>query len=186
MRSLIKSLVPCGIILASLALPGNAAMAAAAQTAKVPTTQIHKSAKPTVHQRVARVTRPQAVNRAVGRTRYARTPQYFDVGQFIQSMLGGPLPPQYARIVQNAMRASASRRSATSGGTYDWAESPTYDTSSPPDTTGQDTAAAALAEDQAIQEMNDNNAMVESMQAAEEENDEANAETQQTLINNGM
>jgi hypothetical protein len=185
MRSLVKSLVPCGIILASLALPGNAAVAAATQTTQAATTQVHKAAKPAVHQRVTRVTRPRTAPRTV--TRYARAPQYFNVGQFIQSMFGGPLPPQYARIVQNAMRPSvASRRSGGSTGTYDWSESPTYDTSSPPDTTGQDTSAAALSEDQSIQEMNDTNAMTESMQAAEEENDEANAATLQTEINAGM
>ena len=76
---------------------------------------------------------------------------------------------------------------ASGGGTYD--ASPSYDYSTAVDTTsniGTDTANAALEEDQAIQQMNDINAMNASMQAAEEQNDEANAATLQTEINAGM
>jgi hypothetical protein len=173
-----KSLMTGGILIASLALTGNAAMAAASHIQK--TTR----AAPVTH----RVTHPRVAGRAPGRSyAYAPAALPFNVGQFIQSMLGGPLPPPYAQIVQNAMKESASRRSGTAGDSgYDWSASPTYDTSTPPDTTGQDTAAAAMAEDQTIQEINDTNAQTASMAAAEEENDEANAATLQTEINAGM
>jgi hypothetical protein len=172
-----KSLIIGGILTASLALTANAAMAAASHVQKTT-----RSAPVTHH-----VTHPKVAARAPRRS-YAYGPVGvpFNVGQFIQSMLGGPLPPPYAQIVQNAMKESASRRSGGGGGSYDWSASPTYDTSSPADTTGQDTAAAAMAEDQTIQEMNDTNAQTASMAAAEEENDEANAATLQTEINAGM
>jgi hypothetical protein len=42
------------------------------------------------------------------------------------------------------------------------------------------------AENQAIQQMNDTNALTASMAAAEQQNEEANAATLQTEINAGM
>ena len=74
MRSLIKSVIPCTIILAALALPGNAAMAAVTQTSKAATTQTYKAAA--VHKRVAPVARARTPARTVARTQYARAPQY--------------------------------------------------------------------------------------------------------------
>jgi hypothetical protein len=67
----------------------------------------------------------------------------------------------------------------------DVADSPTYDTSTPV-SSGNDAQAASDAEVQAIQQLNDENALNASMQAAEEQNDEANAATLQTEINAGM
>jgi hypothetical protein len=64
------------------------------------------------------------------------------------------------------------------------ADSPTYDTSTP--VTNNDAQAASDAEVQAMQQLNDENALNASMQAAEEQNDEANAATLQTEINAGM
>ena len=60
--------------------------------------------------------------------------------------------------------------------------SSTYDTSTPPDNSSAEQAASD-AEAQAIQQMNDENALIQSMQAAQEQNDEANAATLQTEIN---
>ncbi len=102
-----------------------------------------------------------------------------DVAQFIRGMLGGgPVP--YANIVRDV-------RGMGGTGTYagsDWS-SPTYDTSVT--TPGADDAqAAADAENQAIQQMNDTNALNASMAAAEQQNDAANAATLQTEINAGM
>ena len=76
------SLISTGLIVASLALTGNAAMAA-----NLP---VHNAAAIThvVHPRVAHVvTRRPGPPAQLG----------FDVGGFIQAMFGGSLPPQYAR-----------------------------------------------------------------------------------------
>ena len=70
------------------------------------------------------------------------------------------------------------------GGSYDYS-SPSFDNSAPI-ATGNDAQAASDAENQAIQQMNDTNALTASMAAAEEQNDEANAATLQTEINAGM
>ncbi|HSZ68352.1 MAG TPA: hypothetical protein VK825_19265 [Xanthobacteraceae bacterium] len=61
-----------------------------------------------------------------------------------------------------------------------WVESPSYDNTS---SAATDAQAASDAEVQAIQQMNDTNALNASMQAAEEQNDAANAATLQTEIN---
>jgi hypothetical protein len=78
----------------------------------------------------------------------------FEIGQFIQGMLGGPLPPQYAQIVQNAMRESASHKSSgsyESSGSYDFSpSSPTVDVDN------SQSQAAIDASDQAIQQMDQN------------------------------
>jgi hypothetical protein len=103
-----------------------------------------------------------------------------DIGQFIQSMLGGGFPVQYSRLVQDAMRAPASRRSS---GSYDW--SPSYDNSPgiSASSAASDAQAASDAENQAIQSMNDTNAMTASNAAAQAANDAANAATLQSEIN---
>jgi hypothetical protein len=152
-----KSLITTGVLIASLALTGSAAMAANSQAYKA-TARAHAP----VH---------------VVAPRIARNPLNADLGQFIQSMLGGGFP-QYSGLIQNALRAPASRRSS---GSYDW--SPSYDTSSSASSAATDSQAASDAENQAIQSMNDTNAMNASMAAAEQMNDAANAAAIQTEIN---
>jgi hypothetical protein len=151
-----KSLITRGVLIASLALTGNAAMAANSQNT---TARAHAP----VH---------------LVAPRLLRKPPNADLGPFIQSMLGAF--PQYSGLIRNAMRAPASRRSS---GSYDW--SPSYDTS--PDTSvsssAADSQAASDAANQAIQSMNDTNAMNASMAAAEQMNDAANAAALQTEIN---
>jgi hypothetical protein len=165
-----------GFLIAALALTGNAAMAA--------NTQVHTSPK-AVH-----VTQPRVAARAAARVAaprpyaYAPVPLPFGIGQFIQSMLGGPLPPQYAQIVRNAVRESASHQGSDSHDSS-W-QSPSYDNMPVPiDNSASD---AAIAGEEA-----DLNALQQSMQATQEQNDEANAEfnagiaaAQQTEINAGM
>lgn len=171
MKSLItKSLAPSVLVAVLLALTGSTAMAAKAQ--------IHHSPK------VAHVTHRQAARVAA---RY-RQPQFAgnnDLGQLIQGFFGGFLSPQYTRqIAAAAARASASRHDS---GSYD--SSPSYDyTSTTTDTSSAatDAQAASDAENQAIQQMNDTNALNASMAAAEQENDAANAATLQIEINAGM
>jgi hypothetical protein len=172
MKSLItKSLVPSMLVAVSLALTGNAAMAAKAQ--------IHHSPK------VARVTHPQAAQRVAARYRQPQFAGNNDLGQFIQGFFGGVLPPQYTRLVASAAaRASASHRDT---GSDDWSSgsSSIYDSPAPIDNSASDAAAAAAAAN-SQQELNDSMALTASMAAAEQENDAANAATLQTEINAGM
>ena len=159
-----KSLITRAVLIASLALTGNAAMAANITTHH--TTRVVAHAHPAVH--------------AVPRTQLNA-----DIGQFIQSMLGGG-PVAYSRLVQDAMRARPSSRSqGSSQGSYDW--TPSYDSSPAIDesSAAQQSQAASDAENQAIQSMNDTNAMNASMAAAEQQNDAANAAALQTEINAG-
>jgi hypothetical protein len=152
-----KSLITRAVLVASLALTGNAAMAANSHAYKTTVSRAHAP----IHVAMPRI-QPNA-----------------DLGSFIQSMFGGAFP-QYSGLIQNAMRAPASRRSS---GSYDW--SPSYDT--PSDTSvssgAADAQAASDAENQAIQSMNDTNALNASMAAAEQENEAANAAALQTEIN---
>ena len=166
------ALMSTGLIAASLAFTGNAAMAA-----NLP---VHKAAATThvVQPRVAHVAaRRPGPPAQVG----------FDVGGFIQAMMGGSLPPQYTQIVQNALRGAASHRyagSARDSGGYD----PTFDSPSPPVEVDNSQSQAAIdasdqamqQEDQSLQDMNASNA------AAEQQNDAANAAMVQTDINAGM
>jgi hypothetical protein len=196
-----KSIITTGCLAASLAFPGSAAMAAAAQPHK-PATAAH-------------VTRPQAVQTApvygawsngtwpagaCPDIRAAQTPMFgaarpaihlamrgyapggplgVDIGQFIQGMLsGGPIP--YANLIRGAQRLRGSP------GSYDFS-SPTYDNSpAVAASAASETQAASDGENQAIQQMNDTNAITALMAAAEEQHDEANAATLQTEINAGM
>jgi hypothetical protein len=104
-----------------------------------------------------------------------------DIGQFIQGMLGGgPVP--YANLIRDVQRMPASRGSSGSSYSPSYDNSPTVDTSS----AASDSQPASDAENQAIQQMNDTNALNASMAAAEQENDAANAATLQTEINAGM
>jgi len=131
-----KSLITAGILIASLALTGNAAMAANAQ--------VHTNAKP-VH-----VTQPRARAAVRKPNAYAAAPLPVGIEQFIQGMLG-PLSPQYAQIVQNAIRESASHRSSgshESSGSYDFSSpSPTVDVDN------SQSQASIDATDQAIQQI---------------------------------
>jgi hypothetical protein len=174
-KSLIRKALACGMIAASLAFVGNTAMAADAHV-KAPA-------------KVAQVTHARV-------TRYVATPRRASptaqlnvgIGQFIQSMLGGPLPPQYSRIVQNALNAAASRKYAGSRGSYDDSFSPSYDNSAqtPAGCAACDAQAASDQEVQEIQQMNDINAMNASNAAAAEQNAADTAATLQTEINAGM
>jgi hypothetical protein len=196
MRSLFqKSFVTTGLVVASLSLVGNAMAANAHARTKVSATQpratVDVAAIPPYPNYTSSAS-PSSPSR--GGFDVAASPAYsypyrgagypagIDVGQLVGSMLG-MLPPQYAAIVQNAMTHPGSHGSS---GTYDstW-DSPTYDTSSPPDTSVQD-SLNEQAEAQSLQEMNDTNAMTASMAAAEEQNDAANAAALQTEINAGM
>jgi hypothetical protein len=151
-----KSLITRGILIASLALTASTAMATNSQAT---TARAHAP----VHVAVPRVPHTQL---------------NADLGPFIQSMLGAF--PQYSGLIRNAMRAPASRRSS---GSSDW--SPSYDTSSSASVSSgaADSQTASDAENQAIQSMNDTNAMNASMAAAEQMNDAANAAAIQTEIN---
>jgi hypothetical protein len=148
-----KSSIARVVLIASLALTGNAAMAA--------NSHAYKTTVPRAHLAMP------------------RAPQFnANLGPFIQSMFGAF--PQYSGLIQNAMRAHGSRRSS---GSSDW--SPSYDTSSDVSvgSSATDSQAASDAENQAIQSMNDTNAMNASMAAAEQMNDAANAAAIQTEIN---
>jgi hypothetical protein len=157
-----KLLITPAIIVTSLALSGNVF---AADT-HVPA---HAKAAPAAHAHVAtRVAHPHVATRTAAHRHYAVV-QRPDLGSFIASFFGGALGVRAAR-----------------GGTYE--ASPSYDTSPTVDTSsaGTDAQAASDAEVQAIQQMNDENALNASMAAAEQQNDAANAATLQTEINAGM
>jgi hypothetical protein len=175
-----KPLICTALVASSLAFTGNAAMAAHATTHKTASTQ-------TIHTRVVvthrgRIYRPVASARLRGRVVHNRYAGYgyprgrgyiwFDIGRFFQAVLGSE-PMRYAGVAH--------------GGRYSYSapDSPTYDDA--PVASGTDDTAQ-----QAIDEVNETN-MENSMQAAQEQNDEANAETnagiaaaEQTEINSGM
>ena len=153
-----KSLITRAVLIASLALGGNAAMAA-----NLPA---HKYARVIPHAHAVAPRLPGGQFNA-------------DIGQFMQSMFGGG-PAQYSRLTQNAMRARPSYRSS---GSSNW--SPSYDSSPPIDTSsaGTDAQAASDAANQAMQSLNDENALNASTAAAEAQNDAAQAAAIQTEIN---
>jgi hypothetical protein len=153
-----KSLVTKAVLIASLALGGNAAMAA-----HLPA---HKTARVVPHAHAVAQRLPSGQFNA-------------DIGQFFQSVFGGEAV-QYSRLTQDTMRARPSRRSA---GSTDW--SPSYDSSPAIDTSssGTDAQAASDAANQAIQSMNDENALNASTAAAEAQNEAAQAAAIQTEIN---
>jgi hypothetical protein len=173
-----KLLMTTGVLVAALALTGNAAMAATAPSHKAATTK-------QVAHAVTHVTHAPAPHRraAAHVAHYRNGPNDrlgFDVGQFIQGMLGGgPVP--YANLVRDVEHMHGVR------GGSSYAELPTYDSSAPVSGFNDaDAAAAAAAENNAIADMNNTNALTASMAAAEEQNDAANAATLQTEINSGM
>jgi hypothetical protein len=150
-----KSLITEGVLIASLVLGGNAAMAA--------NLAAHKTVRVIPHARTVA-------------SRLSSDQFNADIGQFFQSMFGGG-PLQYSRLTQNAMRARPSQRSS---GYSDW--SPSYDNSPTIDSSsaGTDAQAASDAANQAIQSMNDENAL---NAAAEQQNEAAQAAATQTEIN---
>jgi len=147
MKSLFqKSLVTTGLVAAMLALAGNAMAAnvyAKTRATAAQTTYVDVAARS-----------PYSYPYRSGKN-FAAGPG-IDVGRLIAATLGG-LPPQYAGIVQNAIRASASHRSvrasashrysgsSASSGSYDPgpSSSPSPDPSPPPagpDTAGMNTS----------------------------------------------
>jgi hypothetical protein len=166
-----KSIVSGVLIAASLAFTASTAMAATTHKAAAVTHVVH--------------------TRHVASAKRGPVGGYFgagpgiNVGQMVGAMLG-MVPPQYAGIVQSAMRQAASHQSSGtySSGTYD----PSFDspsTSTPIDNSASDAAAASAAA-VSEQNLNDDTAMTASMAAAEQENDAANAAAVQTDINAGM
>jgi hypothetical protein len=119
----------------------------------------------------AKTAKPAHVVTHVVRRRAVPAQQIDPVAQFFQGLFGGA---PIARTARGRVNESQSI-----------ADSPTYDTS-PSVSSSNDAQAASDAEVQAIQQLDDENALNASMQAAEEQNDEANAATLQTEINAGM
>ena len=154
-----KSLIPSGLVIVALAFSATGAMAANVTKA---THVVHAP----VHVAARRLPVAQPT---------------VNLGQIIASFLGGGWPTPYAsQYAGKAQLARGSSDSYVSSPTYD--SSPTVDTSS----AATDSQAASDAEVQAIQSMNDTNALNASMAAAEQQNDAANAATLQTEINAGM
>ena len=153
-----KSLITRAVLIASLALGGNAAMAA-----NLPA---HKYAKVVPHARAVAPRLPVGQFSA-------------DIGPFIQSMFGGG-PVQYSRLTRDAMRARPSHRPSGSSD-----RSPSYDSSPAIDSSSSATDAQAASDtaNQAIQSMNDENALNASVAAAEAQNEAAQAAAIQTEIN---
>jgi hypothetical protein len=162
-----KTLITSAMIIASLALAGNAAMAA--------DTHVHKST------RVAHVSHARAAVHVAARRHHPRVQRNDALAQFFQFFFGG-WPAQYAGPVHYAGKTVGSY--SYSGSDY----SPSYDNSPAIDSSSAATEsqAASDAVNQAIQSMNDTNAATASMAAAEAANDAANAATLQTEINAGM
>jgi hypothetical protein len=150
-----KSLIARAILITSLALAGNAAMAA-----NLPA---HKYARVVPH---ARAVAPRSPAGQFGA----------DIGPFIQSMFGESV--QSSRLAQDAVPARPSHRSSGSG-------SPSYDSSPAIDSSSSatDSQAASNAANQAIQSLNDENALNASVAAAEAQNEAAQAAAIQTEIN---
>jgi hypothetical protein len=149
-KPFLKSIVPYGLVIASLALcTGATASAAQAKTAQHPA---------------------HAVTHVARQRGSAQQPDF--VAQFFQGLFGGRGVP---------VRAS---RGAPDEST--WVDTPSYDNSAADAANAQaaaDNQAASDAEVQAIQQMNDINAMNASMAAAEQQNEAAQAAAIQTEIN---
>jgi hypothetical protein len=166
MRPLITSV----LIVTSLALAGNGAMAADTYA---------KDGTPAASAHTAmRVAAPHRY--PVARYAVARPP--VDVAQIISSMLASPFVAPYVARYAGKIRAAR----GSSGGAYEPYDPPTYDTSSPPDNSVQQ-SLDAQAEAQSLQQMNDTNAMTASMAAAAAQAAaDSAAETQQIMNNGGL
>jgi hypothetical protein len=175
-----KSLITSGILAVSLTLSASAAMAAPTQANPMPNAaQSYRTVK------AIPFAPGYGVPRVPPGVYLPNIQRGVDVGQFISGMLGSSLPPQYAQIVRNAVRVSASHRSS---GSY---ESPgSYDFSTPSPTIDVDNSqsqAAIDASDQAIQQEDQSLQDLDaSVAAAEQQNDAAKAAAVQTDINAGM
>ena len=143
-----EPLITSALIAASLALAVNGAMAADtyAKTGAA-AAPAHTAA------RVAARHRYPVASYAV-----ARPPA--DVARIISSLLASPFVAPY--VAQYAGKIRTTRGSG--GGTYEPYDPPTYNTSSPPDNSVQQ-SLDAQPEAQALQQMNDTNAMTASMAA---------------------
>ncbi len=162
-----RPLITSALIVASLTFAGNGAMAADTYTktgAAAPShTAVHVAAR----------------NRyPVARYAVARPP--VDVAQILSSLLASPLVAPY--VAQYAGKIRTTRGS--SGGTYEPYDPPTYDTSSPPDNSVQQ-SLDAQAEAQSLQQMNDTSAMTASMAAAAAQTAADDAAMTQQILNNG-
>ena len=160
---LTKSVVRTTIIVASLALAGNAFAANASHVAaKTPRTAHH-----VVHH-VAAAKYPQFTQRQ------------FDFPNFIAAAFGGFAAP----LVTHASRATGTHAPAASSDdnwqVFDQSPAPVEVDNSQSQAAIDASDQAMQQEDQALQDMNASNA------AAEAQNDAANAATQEYLINNGM
>ncbi len=165
-----RPLITSALIVTSLALAGNGAMAADTYAKDgTPAAPAHTAVHVAARHRYP-----------VARYAVARPP--VDVAQIISSLLASPFVAPY--VAQYAGRIRTTHGS--SGGTYEPYDPPTYDTSSPPDNSVQQ-SLNAQAEAQSLQQMNDTNAMTASMAAAAAQTaaDDA-AETQQIMNNGGL
>jgi hypothetical protein len=164
-----RPLITSALIAASLALVGNGAMAADTY-AKDGT-----PAAPAYSAAHVAVRHPYPV------ARYGFAPPPVDAAQIIGSLLASPWLAPY--VAHYGGRVPITHNS---GGTYEPYDPPTYDTSSPPDNSVQQ-SLDAQAEAQSLQQMNDTDAMTASMAAAAAQTaaDDA-AETQQIMNNGGL
>jgi hypothetical protein len=165
-----RPLITSAIIAASLALAGNGAMAAdtyakTGATAAPAHTAVHVAAR---HRY------------PVPRYAVARPP--VDVARIISSLPASPFVAPYLAHYAGKIRTTR----GSGGGTYEPYDPPTYNTSSPPDNSVQQ-SLDAQAEAQSLQQMNDTNAMTASMAAAAAQAAADNAaETQQIMNNDGL
>ncbi len=163
-----RPLITSALILASLALAGNGAMAADTYAkdgtpARPAHTAVHLAAR-----------HPYPVARYA----FARPP--VDVGQIISRLLASPFVAPYVAQYGGRVRTTH----GSSGGTYEPYDPPTYDTSSPPDNSVQQ-SLDAQAEAQSLQQMNDTSAMTASMAAAAAQTAADDAAMTQQIMNNG-
>jgi hypothetical protein len=162
-----RPLITSALIVASLALAGNGAMAADTYAKTGAAAPAHTAVHVAARQRY-----PVA--------RYAFTRPPVDVSQIIGSLLASPFVAPYVARYAGKIRTTR----GSSGGTYEPYDPPTYDTSPPPDTSVQD-SLNAQAEAQSLQEMNDTNAMTASMAAAAAQTAADDAAQTQQIMNNG-
>jgi hypothetical protein len=165
-----KSLIPSAMIVVSLAFSANAF--AADSHAGTGTTTAH--ARVATHAAAKHVvTRNVVAKHILPHRTYAVAPQPANLGQIIQALFGGGFAVQVARGTAGASEVTPSDDYSTTTVT-----SPAFDAAQ--------ASVDASDENEAIQSMNDSNALNASMAAAEEQNDAANAATLQTEINAGM
>jgi hypothetical protein len=172
-----RSLILSGLVSASLAFAGNGA-AAATVHAKPSTARA-----PAAHARVAAQYPYPAARYGYGRPSGFDQPEVNQVNpaQIINSLLSSPLvAPYVAQYAPHGVRVTR----GSGGGSYEPYDAAATDTSSLPDTSTQDMLNNQAA-DQAIQQMNDTNAMNASMAAAAEQNAADTAAMNQQIMNNG-